>query len=368
MKKLSIALVTPYEHTAPPPPSVIRAPQELWARLADELVARGHRVVLFAPQGSKTKASKPSKNLPPLSKNPEYQRVYRTDKTMAVVKLYKATYNEIAYARFADSFQLFDLVHAVFAPEFLPIASRDAQTPVLFTFHDPIVEHKALALAHYARTRHLYFNSISRAQQSLFPSFRYDGVVYNGMELTGHPFYARGGPSLFFAGRMRKIKGPHIAVHIAKKLGLPLKLAGESYPDEAAFWNREIAPRLSKKIQFIGMQPRKKMPELYGNAKVTLMPISLSESFGLVMTESMAAGTPVVAFDCGSPLEIIKHGTTGFVVKNESEMIAAVKRIYAMPPDEYLTMRRACRAHVEKNFSIERMAENYESLYYSIIK
>lgn len=367
MKKLAIALFTPYEQTAPPPADVIRAPQELWALLADRLVERGHRVTLFAPKGSRTKARLPAQNLAPLSKNSAYRKAYQTDKTAAVVKLYRTTYNQIAYAHFADSFRKFDLVHAIFAPEFLPHAARDAHPPALFTFHDPLVDHKTLALGHYRNARHLYFNTLSRAQQSLFPSFKYDGVVYNGMDLARSPFQPADKGYLFFSGRMRQIKGPHTAVHIAQKLKLPLKLAGEQYPDEATFWAKEIAPHLSKKIQFLGMQPRKAMPRLYGGAKVTLMPISLAESFGLVMIESMAVGAPVIAFDCGSPREIIKHGKTGFVVKNEREMVATIKKIYAMPEDEYRAMRRACREHVEQNFSLERMVENYETLYYTII-
>ncbi|PIR56833.1 MAG: glycosyl transferase, partial [Parcubacteria group bacterium CG10_big_fil_rev_8_21_14_0_10_41_35] len=90
--------------------------------------------------------------------------------------------------------------------------------------------------------------------------------------------------------------------------------------------------------------------------------------FGLVMIESMACGTPVIAFNKGAVPEIVKHGITGYVVKNEKQMIGAVKKIYSMKEDEYIKMRYACREHVEKNFSVEKMVDNYEKLYYKIIE
>ena len=367
-KKLNIALFTPYEQTAPPPPNVIRAPQELWAALADKLTERGHNTTLFAPIGSKTIANLPKDNFIPLAKNKEYNRILKTDATLSSVKLIRTIYNEIAFSKFTDQFKKYDIVHAVFIAELVPIAAKAISIPVLFTFHDHLSYYKRMTVQMFADAAHLHYNSISHAQQKLFPNWRYDKVVYNGMDCKHQPFFEKDKGYLFFAGRMRKLKCPHIAIQVARKLDMRLKLAGEKYADEQAYYDKEINPYLSKKIKFIGMQSRKKMPELYGGAKITLMPINAIESFGLVMTESMAAGTPVIAFDMGAPKEIIKEGVTGYVVKNERQMVKAAKKILSMKQDDYLAMRQACRAHVEENFSIEKMVDNYEKLYYKIVE
>ncbi|MBU2575734.1 glycosyltransferase [Patescibacteria group bacterium] len=366
-KKLKIALFTPYEQTAPPPADVIRAPQELWAIIADELTQRGHNVTLFAPIGSKTKANLPKNNLPALAKDKEYKQLVKKDKTLGSVKLVRTIYNEIAFAKFINEFKKFDIVHAVFIPELIPIAAKERDYPVLFTFHDLLSYYKRMTLKLFSDAKHLHYNSISKAQQELFPNFNYDAVIYNGMDYKAQPFFKKDKGYLFFAGRMRKIKCPHIAIQVARKLDMRLLLAGEKYPDEQDYYDKEIEPFLSKKIKFIGMQPRKKMPKLYGQAKITLMPINAPESFGLVMTESMASGTPVIAFDKGSPKEIIKDGVTGYVVKNQKQMIKAAKKILSMKQNDYLAMRRACREYVEDTFSVERMVSGYENLYYKIL-
>ncbi len=366
MRKLKIGLCVPYEYTAPPPKNTIRAPNDLWVLMADALTKKGHSVTLFAPKGSKSKAKKPMIEFDPLSKNKSFQKALKTDVSMGSVKMYRLLYNQIVYTKIVDLFKKFDIVHAVFVPEFLPIAATQS-TPMLFTFHDPLLEQKTMALKHFKNTSHLYFNSISLAQQKIFPSFKYDEIVYNGTEIDKYPFYEKDDGYAFFSGRMRRIKGPEIAIRVAKKLNIPLKLAGETSIDEQDLWDNDIEPYLSKKIKYLGMLPKKKLPKLYGRAKVLLMPINIPESFGLVMTEAMSVGTPVVAFDSGSPKEVIKHGKTGYIVKNERQMIKAVKKIYDMPADEYLKMRKACRKHVEDNFSVHRMVENYEKLYYKIV-
>ncbi|MGB2762611.1 MAG: glycosyltransferase, partial [Minisyncoccales bacterium] len=104
-------------------------------------------------------------------------------------------------------------------------------------------------------------------------------------------------------------------------------------------------------------------------AKLLLLPIQWEEPFGLVMIEAMACGTPVIAFRRGSVPEIIKDGVTGFICKPNdlNLMIKTVKKIYQMPEAEYKKMRHNCRRHVEKNFSVEKMVDNYEKVYYKIL-
>ena len=161
---------------------------------------------------------------------------------------------------------------------------------------------------------------------------------------------------LAFAGRIVPQKGLDIAVRVAKKTGKKLKIAGPVGPEQKGYWDKKIKPYLSDKITYEGMLPAKQMPEFYKNAEALLMPILWPESFGLVMTEAMACGTPVVAFNRGSVSEVIKNNKSGFIVKDEKQMIAAVKKI-----DEI--KRFDCRRWVEDNFSLENMVDNYEKLY-----
>jgi glycosyltransferase involved in cell wall biosynthesis len=165
-------------------------------------------------------------------------------------------------------------------------------------------------------------------------------------------------------------KGALSAIRVAKKLKKHIQLAG-SIPesqDEASYWYNKVKPSLNHGAKYLGLIPYNKMYTLYSRAKALLVPITWNEAFGLVMIEAMACGTPVIAFKHGSVPEVIKDKKTGFIVKNESQMIKAVKKIYDMPQNEYMQMRRNCRKHVEENFSVERMVNDYEKLYYKIVK
>ena len=124
-------------------------------------------------------------------------------------------------------------------------------------------------------------------------------------------------------------------------------------------------------IKFIGPAGHDEKIIYLQNAKAFLMPIHWEEPFGLVMIEAMATGTPVIAYGRGSVPEVVKDGETGFIVppeKGVEGLIEAVKKLYAMPEEEYARMRKNCRKHVEDNFTAYRMVSDYEKLYYSLIK
>ena len=145
-------------------------------------------------------------------------------------------------------------------------------------------------------------------------------------------------------------------------------LVGKVDPEKRKYFEERIKPNLSEKIKYLGEVSQKKLIKIYQGAIATLYPIEWEEPFGLIMAESMACGTPVIAFDFGSTKEIIKDGKTGFVVsflnkkgeKNFEGLIEAVERIGEIK-------REDCREWVEKNFSIEKMVKNYEKIYYQIL-
>ena len=165
------------------------------------------------------------------------------------------------------------------------------------------------------------------------------------------------GNYLLFVGRLHPEKGVSEAVEVARKTGEELLILGP--PVTGEYWDKKIKPYLGKKIRHIGVVPRNKLYEYYGNAKATLVPIQWEEPFGLVMTESMATGTPVIAFRKGSVPEVVLDGKTGFVVNTVDEMIKAVKKIDRID-------RRACRKHTEENFGLEKMIDEYEKSFLKI--
>lgn len=172
-----------------------------------------------------------------------------------------------------------------------------------------------------------------------------------------YPYRASKQDYLLFIGRMSPQKGAHLAVETARRLGRKLVVATKRVePAERAYFEAEVAPRLTSDVKVLDHLSFPEKAELYANAACTLMPIQWPEPFGLVMTESLACGTPVVAWRNGSVPEIVDDGVTGFIVEDLDEFVAAVGRAEQIDP-------RACRAAVEARFSIEAMLDGYEAVY-----
>jgi len=364
-KKMNIAIASPFEYTSPPPKGVIRAPQWLNVYLANQLTARGHHITLVAPKGSHTKARVEHFNMPPFAKQNIYSKILEEKNfyyKFSTVQLYNAA----AYSELYQKAKEYDLIHAVFTPELLSFAAH-VKTPTLCTVHKIPGDIENFFIKLYESKKHIYYNALSKKHRTLFPKSKDNSaIVYNGIELKNYPF-GKGSDRLIYVGRMLPLKGPHIAARVAQKTKKTLDLYGEIPYDHKPYWEKEVKPFLGTHIRYRGLLAPRAVAKYYRNAKALLFPIQWNEAFGLVMAEAMASGTPVVAFNYGSVPEIVKDGVTGYVVKNEKEMIAAVKKLYIMDPDDYQAMRQACRNHVEKNFSLERMVDGYEQLYYSII-
>jgi glycosyltransferase involved in cell wall biosynthesis len=243
-----------------------------------------------------------------------------------------------------------------------------SDVPVVYTLHDPMPPKNSIEHWRLNKFKHHNFISISKSQRGN-SNYNWVGTVLHGIDVGSIPFIEKPDSYMAFMGRFAKTKGIETAVSVAKKTNTKLKAAGKS-SNEAGnrYFEKTLKPLFKKNsVKNLGMILGNKRFQFLGKARAVLFPIQWEEPFGLVMVEAMASGTPVIAFNRGSVPEVIKHGKTGFIVKNEREMIAAVKKIYAMPAREYGNMRKQCRKHVEKQFSAERMAENYENLYYKVI-
>lgn len=193
------------------------------------------------------------------------------------------------------------------------------------------------------------------------PELNWIATVYNGIDISELPFMETAGNYLLWIGRITEKKGALEAIKIANACRLHLKMAGVVDPIDRPFFEKEIVPYIqSGAVEFIGELNANTKAQLYGTALATLYPISWHEPFGLVMAESMACGTPVVATRWGSVPEVVADGVTGFVVDTFDQMVDAVKRINTIK-------RSACRHRVEVNFTIQKMVEGYVAAYKKVL-
>jgi hypothetical protein len=212
------------------------------------------------------------------------------------------------------------------------------------------------------------------------PDLNYADTIYHGIDLTQtKPRYDRGN-YLVFVGRFAPSKGVVDAIKAATRSGEDLILFGTESSD-SAYFDIEVKPLIDRvKIQTFGFLDRNKLFEMIAGAKALLFPIAWEEPFGLVMIEAMACGTPVIAYNRGSVAEIVKDGVNGYIIDPISSLsdinikdtgvdrlVKAIEKINSMSDNETTTMRRYCRAHVEKNFTIAKMVDGYERVYRKII-
>lgn len=341
---MRIAQVTPLWEQVPP--SGYGGTEIVVSLLTDELVRRGHQVTLFASGDSKTLAHleagcevalRPLGMLPP-----EYAR-----------------YEGRQLGKVFDHAQEFDVIHSHMDLAALSYGQRSS-TPVVHTVHGILTE---VTEKIFRRHRQENFVSISTSQRRDDLGLNYVATVYNAIALDQFEFYPQPAvpPYLVFLGRMSVEKGPHLAIEMAKRSGWPLKMAGKVDFENQEFFDQQVAPHIDgQQIKFFGEISQSEKNGLMGQATATLFPITWPEPFGLVMAESMACGTPVIAMAMGAAPEIIVDGQTGFLCYTVEDGIKAVANIPAIS-------RQACRNHVAVNFGVGRMVDGYEAVYRQLI-
>jgi glycosyltransferase involved in cell wall biosynthesis len=327
----------------------------------EELVKRGHEVTVFCSQKSKTSG-----------------KIYDNAPTPIEETLEKA--RESSISPYAEELYMLHLMQAAKeAKNFDIIQNHDEyrfailaeliKTPTVTTVHSGGLSKNDLSA--YSLMEKNYFVALSRRSRELIKDFPIFGVVYNGINVKNFSFSGRGGDYLAWLGRVDSEKGLIEAIEVSKKADVSFNAAGVLRNEaRESFFKYRIKPLLKEKREFIGEVWGKEKSDFLRNAKALLFPISWEEPFGLVMVEAMACGTPVIAFRRGSVPEVVKDGETGFIVEpgDIDAMVEAVKKIYSMPEKDYLKMRRNCRLHVEKFFTVEKMVDGYEKVYKKIIK
>ncbi|MCK4918989.1 MAG: glycosyltransferase family 4 protein [Candidatus Pacebacteria bacterium] len=349
MKKLRIAQIAPLWE--PVPPKKYGGIEIMMEKITNELVRRGHEVTLFASGNSKTKA--------------KLKSVFPKSLFEMNVDWYHRSQNLINISnafRFADQF---DVIHN-HAGDNAMFFTQGTKTPVLTTLHNVLPYPKSKKSDEYITYKYFSkktnFVSISLNQRTHTDiKFNYVDNVYNGIDVEKFKFNPKSKDYFFWLGRIHHGKGLAEAVEVARKTKQKLIIAGNVTCKSDEEYFSYIKPKINgKNIKYIGEVSEKQKIKYLSNAKALLFPIRWEEPFGLVMAEAMACGTPVVGFNKGSVSEIIKNGKTGFVAKNEKEMIQAIKNIEKIK-------REDCRVHVEKNFTIKKMVDNYEKVYRKII-
>ncbi len=263
----------------------------------------------------------------------------------------------------------------------LPFA-KFVKKPIIITIHNTKTENYVKKyFSHFSNLPNVFFVSISDAQRKYFPKLNYLDTIYHGVDINNNfKFSSIGGNAIMWAGRAIPQKGMDAAIDIASSCKKQLKMFGISN-DEYNKWLSEFVIEKIKLLDGITITFNKDRLELakeYGTSKLFLFPLQWEEPFGLTVIESMACGTPVIAYGRGSMPEIIEDGKTGFIVNPSADdirgnwvvkktgiegMIEAVEKLYAMSESEYMQMRRNCRQLVEKKFAVRLMSENYVKIY-----
>jgi glycosyltransferase involved in cell wall biosynthesis len=325
----------------PVPPPAYGGIEQVIALLAGELTERGHDVTLFAAPGTKS----PAEVLSPL------ERPYPDEIQLSV---YEADHVASAFASVDEADPPFDVIHDNCGFTAFAFADR-IDTPVLHTLHGPFTEETS---AFYARHAHKASAvALSRYQAEQAPEeLEVVAVIGNPIVVDDFPFRAEKDDYLLWIGRLNDDKGPQRAIAAAREADAPLVLAGPVQPGQEEFFASEVEPHVDgERIRYVGEVGDEKV-ELYAGARALLMPIRWAEPFGLVMTEAMACGTPVIAFPEGSAPEIVIDGETGFVVGDEHEMAAAVERLGEIDPER-------CRESARERFDVKAVGEAYEDAY-----
>jgi glycosyltransferase involved in cell wall biosynthesis len=309
--------------------------EQVASTLAEGLVARGHDVTLFATADSTTSgrlhATAPAG--------------YEEDATLDA-KVHEALHIAAVFER-ADEF---DVISNQF--DFLPLAfSRLVATPVVTTVHGFSSERIVPVYQAYDDIAHY----VSISDSDRHPRLHYAATIHHGIELDRFTVGAGDGGYLLFLGRIHPDKGTAVAIDVARRSGLPLVIAG--VVQDPAYFEAEVAPHLERDgISYVGPVGPLERDRLLGGATALLHLIDFDEPFGLSVVESLATGTPVIAYSRGSMPELLRDGVTGYLVAHADEAVDAVARVDRLD-------RAACRIDAVNRFSSSRMVADYERLF-----
>jgi glycosyltransferase involved in cell wall biosynthesis len=341
--KLRIAQLAPlYERI---PPKLYGGTERVVSYITEELVRRGHEVTLFASGDSETEAT--------LWPGCE-QALRLTGKPEMGTFLQLPMISDV----YQGARERFDVIHSHLDYWSFPFAQL-TQVPTIGTMHGRLDIEELHPI--YARYRDVPLVSISDAQRVHLPFVNWVATIYHG--LPRHLLTPRYEPGkyLAFLGRISPEKRPDIAIEVAKRAGIPLKIAAKVDVVDRDYFETVIRPLLSPRdVEYIGEINEAQKSDFLANAVALMFTIDWPEPFGLAMIEALACGTPVIARRCGSVPEILEPGVTGFIANSVDELIGAVTQVDGLS-------RVECRRQFERRFTVESMVDRYEEVYHRLI-
>ena len=335
---------------APPwislPPAGYGGIELVVADLTEALVRQGEEVLLFAPGDSRTTARL----------IPSLPRHSGQDWPWEIAQLLFWASSNYAFAR--ATLEGADLVH--------DHTLMETDQPVLrvHTLHGPAVPEIVERCRRIGASGRDYFVAISHRQRELYgDDLPWAGVVHNGVAVDPAPFTAAKDDYLLFIGRANWEKGLDLAIRVAMRAGKRLVMAVKMTEEhERAYYDEQVEPWLERggRIELLGEITPEERCALYRDAAGTLFTSQWEEPFGLIMPESMACGTPVLALRRGAAPEVILDGVTGFLADDEDGLVAAAGRLGELDP-------HACRRHAAEHFSVDTMAGGYLEVYRRVL-
>jgi glycosyltransferase involved in cell wall biosynthesis len=335
---LKIALVAPPFITVPP--TDYGGTELFIAQLAEGLQNTGMEVVVYTNGESTVNA----------------ERRWRYDKAQWPIKQDQyAWQKEADHTAWAmrDAAPTCDAIHVHSAQGL--ICAQLTDLPSICTLHGPHDARLSELYARYPDVHYVCISQFQRSQESM-PRLR---TIYHGIDLSQYRLQERKQQYLSFIGRIAPIKGTHIAIEVAKRAGIPLKIAGDIQPSYRDYFEAKIKPHLDGNfIEYIGLAGLEAKNELLGSSLAMLFPIQWNEPFGLVMVEAMACGTPVLALAGGSVAEIVRDGVSGYICRSVAQLGRALGKLHTNPMNP-----ADLRRYVQANFSLERMVGGYTKVY-----
>lgn len=335
---MRIAQVAPLWESVPP--KLYGGTERIVSYVTEELVAMGHDVTLFASGDSETAARLEAICPQALRLN---TGIFNRDAPLMMLR-----------EKGLGSARDFDVIHSHLDFTGFPLARRNP-VPVVTTLHGRLDLPELEPV--YREFSEMPLVSISDAQRRPLPWANWAGTVYHGLPRNLYTFHPQSGGYLAYLGRTAPEKRPGHAIEIAKRTGIPLRIAAKVDRVDRTYFEAEIEPLLDHPlIEFVGEISDAEKDEFIGNAMAVVCPYDWPEPFGLVLIEAFACGTPVIAYRRGSIPEIVDHGVTGFICETIEEMVDAVDQVP-------LIDRKQCRAAFDERFTADRMARDYVALY-----